>query len=137
MNRSEFCKLLAVAKANSSITTTDLSFSIKMLLPTLRRFEKGEHNFKVDKAMSYLSIVKARVLLYKGNKRLYLSSYEDVIAFIKKAREGVYTQRELAQKVGCTHATIANIERNTNIVSIDTFLKILEALGYELKIESL
>ena len=42
MDRKEFCVLMAKAKQESGRGTSDISFDMKMLLPTLRRFEKGE-----------------------------------------------------------------------------------------------
>lgn len=47
MDRKEFCVLMAKAKQESGRGTSDISFDMKMLLPTLRRFEKGEHNFNL------------------------------------------------------------------------------------------
>lgn len=136
MNRKEFCEQMANAKNSSDITTTDLSFAIKMLLPTLRRFEKGEHNFKLDRAIQYLNILQSNISLTKGNTCLHIKSYEDVISFIKDSRKGKFTQRELAEEIGCKHPTVANIERGSNIVTIDNFLKIVDVLGYTLKIEN-
>ena len=49
MDRKEFCVLMAKAKQESGRGTSDISFDMKMLLPTLRRFEKGEHNFNLKK----------------------------------------------------------------------------------------
>lgn len=135
MDRKEFCSQMAIIRGKSDITTTDLSFAIKMLVPTLRRFEKGEHNFKIDRAIQYLNILNTNICLTKGNSNSYIKSYEDVISFIKEARNERFTQRALATEIGCTYQTIANIERGHSIITIDNFLKIIEVLGYTLKIE--
>ena len=45
------------------------------------------------------------------------------------------SQRALAEKTGCSHLTIANIERKTTTISIDTLLKTVAVLGYTIKIE--
>lgn len=47
-----------------------------------------------------------------------------------------YTQRALADKAGITYVTIANIESKKHIVRIDTLLKIVDVLGYTIKIEN-
>ena len=52
------------------------------------------------------------------------------------ARKNIYSQRELADKINITPITIANVERKTNVISIDNFLKIVNALDWELNIES-
>lgn len=140
MNRGEFCKMMAEARGNSKITTTELSFQIKMLLPALRRFEKGEHNFKLDRVIQYLSILGYQIILYSKNETdcvFKIIQYSDIPKFIKCARKDKYTQRELATNIGCTYATIANIERQSNIVSIDMFLKLVETLNYNVKIEKI
>ena len=41
------------------------------------------------------------------------------------ARKNIYSQRELADKINITPITIANVERKTNVISIDNFLKIV------------
>ena len=140
MNRDEFCKLMAAVRSKSKITTTELSFQIKMLLPTLRRFEKGEHNFKLDRVIQYLSILGYQIILYSKNETdcvFKIIQYSDIPKFIKCARKDKYTQRELATNIGCTYATIANIERQSNTVSIDMFLKLVETLNYNVKIEKI
>ena len=140
MNRDEFCKLMAAVRSKSKITTTELSFQIKMLLPALRRFEKGEHNFKLDRVIQYLSILGYQIILYSKNETdcvFKIIQYSDIPKFIKCARKDKYTQRELATNIGCTYATIANIERQSNIVSIDMFLKLVETLNYNVKIEKI
>lgn len=140
MNRDEFCKLMAAVRSKSKITTTELSFQIKMLLPMLRRFEKGEHNFKLDRVIQYLSILGYQIILYSKNETdcvFKIIQYSDIPKFIKCARKDKYTQRELATNIGCTYATIANIERQSNIVSIDMFLKLVETLNYNVKIEKM
>ena len=65
MDRKEFCVLMAKAKQESGRGTSDISFDMKMLLPTLRRFEKGEHNFNLKKVMEYLLRIKYSLSLKK------------------------------------------------------------------------
>jgi transcriptional regulator with XRE-family HTH domain len=43
----------------------------------------------------------------------------------------------LAEKTGITHVTIANIESEKSVVTIDYFFKIIEALGYVLNIKKI
>lgn len=137
MDRKQFCQLMADVRKQNPITTTDLSFAIKMLLPTLRRFEKGEHNFKIDKAIQYLHILGYRITLLNKGGKYTISTYVDIINFLKQARKNNFTQRDLALKVGCSYVTIANIERQSNIISIDLFLKLVDALAYNIKIEKI
>ena len=66
MDRKEFCVLMAKAKQESGRGTSDISFDMKMLLPTLRRFEKGEHNFNLKKVMEYLQVINAHIQIDKN-----------------------------------------------------------------------
>lgn len=137
MNRLDFCALMAHAKQESGKTTSDISFSMKMLLPTLRRFEKGEHNFNLKKVMEYLSVLCMRMVLVSDTRSCQCVSYDEIVAWMKNARQGIVSQRQLAEQIGCAYLTIANIERGATAVSVDTFLKIIDALGYTIKIEKI
>ena len=56
MNRQEFHQLMANAKQESGISTSAISFELKMLLPTLRRFEKGTNNSNMKKIFDLILI---------------------------------------------------------------------------------
>lgn len=135
MDRLEFCNILAVAKENSGKTTSEISFAMKMLLPTLRRFEKGEHNFNVKKVMEYLNVINNQLVLISATNKDVCRTYDEIVLWIKNTREGEFSQRKLAEAIQSSHITIANIERQISIISIDVFLKIVQVLGYEIKIE--
>ncbi|RGR75421.1 XRE family transcriptional regulator, partial [Bacteroides ovatus] len=45
------------------------------------------------------------------------------------------SQRALAEKTGFVYSTIVKIESKKSIISIDTMLKIVDVLGYTVKIE--
>ncbi len=46
------------------------------------------------------------------------------------------TQRKLADKIGVKQQVISRFEREKHIPTLDNFLKILDALGLEIKIEN-
>lgn len=137
MDRLEFCNILAEAKENSGKTTSEISFAMKMLLPTLRRFEKGEHNFNVKKVMEYLNVINNQLVLISTTNKEVCRNYDEIVLWIKNTREGEFSQRKLAEAIQSSHITIANVERQVSIISIDVFLKIVQVLGYEIKIEKL
>lgn len=136
MERIEFCELLLEAKRNSGITTSEISFKLKMLLPSLRRFEKGTHNFSVSKAVDYIEAANSYLLLKKKNstEELLIKEYKDIIRWLVKSRDGVYTQRSLTQAVGLSNGTIRNIESDISIMSIDIFLKLVDIFGFHIKV---
>lgn len=137
MNRADFCILMSQAKQEAGVSTSELSFAMKMLLPTLRRFEKGTHNFNLKKALEYLSVINYGLLLESEQKKVLITCYDELIAWMIEARQNIFSQRQLAEKIGAAHLTIANIERKATTVSIDTFLKIVDVLGYVIKIEKI
>ena len=133
MDRKEFCVLMAKAKQESGRGTSDISFDMKMLLPTLRRFEKGEHNFNLKKIMEYLQVINAHIQIDKN----IIADYENLLAWLVDIRKThSLSQRALAKEIECAPLTIANIERKETIISIDTFLKIVDVLGCTINIEN-
>ena len=137
MNRTEFCEMMAQAKKESGVTTSELSFTLRMLVGTLRRLEKGVHNFSVEKTVEYLNVLNAELCLEKeGEESHSIKNYDSFIEWLANARAGQYTQRSLATELGCSYVAIANIERKKSIISIDTFLKLMDVLGYTIKITS-
>ena len=136
MNRLDFCKLMEQAKIASGIPASEISFSMKMLMPTLRRFEKGEHNFSLVKVMEYLQVLHAQLVIYNEKSTVVVTEYNQLIEWLVSARKNGYTQRKLAEAVGISYVMLARIESNKSSLSIDVYLKIIEALGYEIKIKS-
>lgn len=73
-----------------------------------------------------------------NNANILISDYERFVDWLIQTRTNAgYSQRTLAEKIGITHVTIANIESKKNVVAIDYFFKIIETLGYILKIEKI
>ena len=127
--------MMAQAKKESGVTTSELSFTLRMLVSTLRRLEKGVHNFSVEKAVEYLNVLGAELCFEKeGEKSYSIKNYDSFVEWLANARAGQYTQRSLAAELGCSYVAVANIERKKSIISIDTFLKLMDILGYTIKI---
>lgn len=137
MNRLDFCKLMEQAKIASGIPASEISFSMKMLMPTLRRFEKGEHNFSLVKVMEYLQVLHAQLVIYNEKSTVVVTEYSQLIKWLVSARKNVYTQRKLAEAVGISYVMLARIESNKSSLSIDVYLKIIEVLGYSVNIKLL
>ena len=134
MNRIEFCKLLNNAKLTSGQKMKDVCFALGLMPTDIYRLERGSHNFNMKKAIDYLNVVGYSIALTKDNGHCLIGEYKLLVEWLKSARQGIFSQRSLAQEVGCSYAVIANTEIEKSIISIDLFLQIIEALGYELKI---
>lgn len=137
MNRLDFCKLMEEAKIASGIPASEISFSMKMLMPTLRRFEKGEHNFSLVKVMEYLQVLHAQLVIYNEKSTVVVTEYSQLIEWLVSARKNRNTQRKLAEAIGISYVMLARVESNKSNLSIDVLLKILEVLGYSINIKLL
>lgn len=131
MNRQEFCDMLAEAKRDSGVSTSELSFSLKMLLPSLRRLETGKHNFSVAKIMEYLSLIKYHLAI--GNNNFY--KYEELVGYIKEHRKQYGSLSKTADAIGVSKQGISNIEVQRSVMSIDIFLSLVKLFGSRIEIK--
>ena len=60
--------------------------------------------------------------------------FDLICKYIKLRNESNISQSELARRVGIARSTIARMERNLHSISLSTFTKLLDALGYKLEI---
>ena len=60
--------------------------------------------------------------------------FDLICQYIKLRNESNISQSELAKRVGIARSTIARMERNLHSISLSTFTKLLDALGYKLDI---
>ena len=134
MTREEFCKLMEKAKVVSNVSRSEISFSMKMLLPALRSFEKGEHNFNMAKVMEYLKVINAQLMAYNNRTNITFADYNQLLVWIIFERKHNYTQRQLAEAIGISYVMLARIESKKSNLSIDIFLKIVDKLDYDIKI---
>lgn len=61
--------------------------------------------------------------------------FDLICKYIKARNESNVSQRKLAQKAGLAQSTIARMEKNLHSASLSTFIKMLNALGYQLEIK--
>lgn len=135
MNRNEFCNMILELRKNSEIKMADICANMGVLPTAVYRIERGSGNFEFGKALSYLASINYSLALTKDNEYVAISDIASIATWLKDARKGAYSQRSLAEAVGCTYPTIANIERGSNKVTVDNFLKLVDVLGYTIKIE--
>ena len=62
------------------------------------------------------------------------NEFDLICKYIKLRIESNISQSELAKRVGIARSTIARMERNLHSISLSTFTKLLDALGYKLDI---
>ena len=134
MERKEFCdKLLELRKA-SDVRFIDICFAMKSTERSVYRIEKAEHSFSMNNALSYLAAINIQMALKKGKGSFLLNEQEDIFRWLKKNREKNFSQRSLAEKVGCVDSTITKIETGRANVGIDIFLQLADVLGFSIEL---
>ncbi len=136
MTRQEFCDMMAAMRQKSNKKMTEICAGMGVLPTAIYRLEKNYNNFEIEKALSYINALQMKLLLMKDYQIVCINSSSDFASWLKQTRTGQYTQRSLAEQAGCTYQTIANIERGTTVVRIDTLLKLIDVFGYIIKIEA-
>lgn len=135
MDRFEFCNLMEQAKLSSGVTSTEISFAMKMLFSTFRRFEKGKHNFSMTKALEYINALHAELVIYNDVTSTSITEYSLLIEWLISARKKNYTQQQLADNISISRDMLIRIESQRSNISVDIFLKIIDVLGYKIDIQ--
>lgn len=135
MNRIEFSQILVQARENAGLSKNEMCRRTGYTFVQLQLIETKPNNFAMNKAFHYLESIEMALFIAKDSCNAKLTDIASIAVWLKAARNGIYTQRSLAEAVGCTYPTIANIERGSNKVTVDNFLKLADTLGYTIKIE--
>ena len=135
MDRIEFSQMLVLARERIGLGKNEMCRQTGYTFVQLQLLETKPNNFAMNKAFHYLDSIGMILAIDKDGNSTKLNDIESIATWLKAARNGIYTQRSLAEAVGCTYPTIANIERGSNKVTVDNFLKLADSLGYTIKIE--
>ena len=74
---------------------------------------------------------------YIDKNTISTQEYEFIMEIAKIRLENKITQKELSNLTGIPQPNIARFEKNTHSASLTTVIKILNSLGYQLKIEKI
>lgn len=135
MDRIEFSQMLVLARERIGLGKNEMCRQTGYTFVQLQLLETKPNNFAMNKAFHYLDSIGMILSIDKDGNCTKLNDIESIATWLKAARNGIYTQRSLTEAVGCTYPTIANIERGSNKVTVDNFLKLADTLGYTIKIE--
>lgn len=130
MTRQEFCDMLAAMRQKSNKKMTEICAVMGVLPTAIYRLEKNYNNFEIDKALAYIKALDAELYLQGESSEVLLNNSADFSSWLKNIRKGLYSQRSLAEKVGCAYLTIANIERGATVVRIETLLKLISIFNH-------
>ncbi len=137
MDRKEFCEMLVKAREEAGYNKSQLCIESEMLLSQLLRIETAHNNFGLDKSLKYLSGIHKAVGIRKGRKKIVFSDVEQFADWLPSTYQEMGSRNALATKIGSDSNVLSNIEKKNTKVSIDTFLKTVNVLGYTVTIENL
>jgi len=130
MERKEFCDKLYELRKGSGVKLKSICFAMDSSGNAIYRIETAAHNFSMSNVVPYLTAVNIQMALTKGKELFVINEYENIVKWLKKSRKPDFTQRSLAERVGCYHVTIANTESGKSVISIDLFLQLADVLGF-------
>lgn len=135
MDRTTFCKMLAIAKERSGKTTSDICFDMRSLITSVRRIEHGETNFQMDRCLKYLSTIGYHIVASDNEADYAIVTEADLAKFIKDSLSG-RSRSKISIELGCNRSYLRLIENGTHIIAIDKFLKFCEVVGCDLTLNA-
>lgn len=132
MDRIEFSNLLVQTKINSGVSTSELMFALKIMPSQLKRIEKAENNYSLDKAIGYLHILNQYIHVANDYFEVDVNKPEDFVEAFRHLKTDVPTT-VLARKLDASVTMLNRILSYRSAITIDVFLSI--CTFYNLKIE--
>lgn len=135
MNRQELSTLLREYRKQNGVLIKRICTQMDAGANIINRIERAMYNYNCNTWFSYMNAIGVIAEVSHNNNVIPLDSIDRMVEMFKSIRisNGI-TQRELAKIIGISHVNIANIERGHTKLTIDVFLAIINAFGYELKI---
>lgn len=137
MDRKTFSYMLVKQREHANVGKNELCRLTGFTFLQLQRIERAYNNYKMDLAIKYLSSLSLVLLLEREDNKTIIHSNSDIANWLKQARNGVFTQRKLAEAIESSHVIIANLERGFRLFHVDMFISLVDLLNYNIKIEKI
>lgn len=135
MDRQELSSILREHRNKNGVLIKRICAQMDAGANIVNRLERALYNYNCNTWLAYMDAIGTIAQVSLGKKVMHINSTDDIVEFIKKVREEKeMSQREFGSKCNISHITVANIERGQTRLTIDVFLSILNAFGYELQI---
>ena len=135
MDRQELSSILREHRSKNGVLIKRICAQMDAGANIVNRLERALFNYNCNTWLTYMDAIGTIAQVSLGKKVVHINSTDDIVELIKKVREEKeMSQREFGSKCNISHITVANIERGQTRVTIDVFLSILNAFGYELQI---
>ncbi len=136
MNRIEFSNMLKNKRESLGTSKYKISKDTGLTALQLNRIETAANSYSMGNIFKYLNTIGCHIALYKGKRSNTFNNIEDFGVWVTKRRGQKMSMYALAKQIESNITTVTRIETNQSAVGVDLFLKIIEAFGYELKVEN-
>lgn len=136
MTRQEFSQIISEYRKNNKQMIKDICFKLSCLPKDIYRIEKAIYSYNLQKCLEYLNAIELNMIIHTpDNKHIVINCYDDLVSTLILCRKQVYTQQSLAEKANCSRISITYFESKKTIITIDSLLKLCEALGVSISVE--
>lgn len=132
--RACFSYALVYYRVKASVAQVSICKHIDINRPQLRNIESALTNYSIDFALKYLSCINSCIQLKKEDDICLIQTYDDLLDKMLNDWYCGCTQGEVAISLGCTTQNVSYMLRKKSIMSVDTFLRLVRSLEYELSI---
>lgn len=135
MDRKTFSEQLVNQRESAKVGKNEICRMTGFTFLQLQRIEGASNNYKMDLVIKYLEALGKKMVLTKDQTKKVIKANKDIADWLKQARKDIFTQRSLADAIESSFVVIANLERGFRQFHIDMFLKLIDTLNYNIKIE--
>jgi uncharacterized short protein YbdD (DUF466 family) len=134
MTGKEFCSKCREKREEAKIALTKVCQQAKLNYWKTRRMEEmGVCKLGMNNIISYLSATHTILLLQSPSGDITINEYKDIANWLSNFIKDYSTQEQLTEKIRDIRDTLDYI--NKDIIDMDSFLEIVELLGYHIQFE--
>lgn len=136
MERIEFCSLLKEVRQSeeSGYTQETIASVLSVSKATIWNLENGKCNFRMSFIFKYIKALCTYIYLIRNEDCELIISDSDIADFIINYRDCYMEQQDVADLIGCDVLVIDKIEKCEESMTIDSFLKLIDSIGYKIEV---
>ena len=136
MDRISFSNTLKCKRESLNISKYKVSKDTGLTSLQINRIEDAVNSYSMGNIFKYLKAIGCNLQLVNNCNTDVLDCVEKFGSWFTKRRDSDMSMYSLAKQIGSNVVTITKIETARSTVGVDLFLKIVDAFGYKIKIES-
>lgn len=136
MERIEFCSLLKEVRQSeeSGYTQETIASVLGVSASTIWKLENGKCNFRMSLVFKYIKALCTYIYLLQDENCERIICDSDISDFMINYRDCYMEQQDIADLIGCDVLAIDKIERCEKSMTIDSFLKFIDSIGYKIEV---